>query len=562
MRNEPGAVTDELQGIEEARAQWVDERYTPAAAEARQLPPGRLPLYTPVETANIDYASQLGVPGSFPFTRGAYDRMYLDRPWVMRQIVGYGTPDETNERFRYLLANGETGLTAVFDQPTVMGLDSDDPLARGEVGRSGVPVDSVDDMARMFADMPIDRVHVALLASYGSAPAIFACYLAMAEEAGYDLASMPGSIQNHLIPFYIALPKCCYIPPRAAFRCVSDAFEFCTRRMPRFTPINITAHIIRESGATNVQELALCLAIGAAHVEHAIARGLDVDSFGPKLAFYFSASTNFFEEVAKYRAARRMWARIMRDEFGAKDVRSQQLRFHAQVSAFTTTVQEPRNNIMRGTFEALAAALGGAQSVNVTPYDEALNIPTEESVLLALRTNQIIYHESDVAGAIDPLGGSYYVENLTDELEARATDELARIRELGGSYVDGIVYGIESGLFVQEVTEELHRREQAVEDGSKVVVGLNRFRAESAAVDVFDVPPELEKKQVERLARIRAERSPAAVSRTLDGVRAAASQGTNIIESMIEAAKARATVGEMTQALIDVFGSYRAKTAF
>ncbi|MFH1624484.1 MAG: methylmalonyl-CoA mutase family protein [Pseudomonadota bacterium] len=556
---------DDMEKIRREKDKWFSEKFVKQLeCLGLQSPPSKgdkLPLYTPADVEN-DYLKDLGFPGEFPYTRGVYPGMYLDKLWVMRQIAGYGTARETNERFKYLLENGETGVTAVFDFPTVMGLDSDNPMAAGEVGRCGVPIDSVEDMRILFDGIPIDRVHVALLSSYPSSPAIFAAYIAMAMEKGLAIPTLAGSIQNHFLAFYTALPKCAKIPPRDAVRLAVDTFEYCTKHMPRWTPINITAHVIRESGATMVQELCYCLANAMAYVEGALERGLDVDSFGPKLAFYFTAGMNMFEEVAKFRAARRLWAKIMKERYKAENPASQMIRFHAQGSAFTVTAEQPLNNLIRSTIQTLAGALGGAQSINVNPFDESLSIPSEESVRLALRTSQIIAYETGITETIDPLGGSYYIEALTNKIEEDAGNLLKAIEEMGdGSMLDGVIKGIESGYFMREVSKAAHDYHKEVESGERVVVGLNQYRVEEEIpIELLTVDLELERIQVENLKKLREERDEKMVREALEKVREGAEGSENLIPLMIEAVRANATVGEITDAIVDVFGLYQPKS--
>lgn len=558
-------MNDDMGKIRSEKDKWFSEKFIKqSSSSGAQSPPlkrNKLPLYTPVDVEN-KYLEDIGFPGEFPYTRGVYPGMYLDKLWVMRQIAGYGTARETNQRFKYLLEHGETGITAVFDFPTVMGLDSDNPMAEGEVGRCGVSIDSVEDMRVLFDGIPIDRVHVALLSSYPSSPAIFAAYIAMAMEKGLPIDTLAGSIQNHFLAFYTALPKCAKIPPRDAVRIAVDTFEYCSRYMPRWTPINITAHVIRESGATMIQELSYCLANAMAYVEAALERGLDIDSFGPKLAFYFTAGMNLFEEVAKYRAARRLWAKIMKERYNAQNPASQMIRFHAQGSAFTVTAEQPLNNLVRSTIQTLAAALGGAQSINVNPFDESLSIPSEESVRLALRTSQIVAYETGITETIDPLGGSYYVEALTNKIEDEAKQLLKSIEEMGdGSMLNGVIKGIESGYFLREVSNAAYDYNKEVESGERVVVGLNRYKVEEdIPIELLTVDSELEKIQVENLKKLKRNRDEKKVDETIEKVKEGAEGKENLIPLMIEAIRANVTVGEITDSIVNVFGIYQPRS--
>jgi methylmalonyl-CoA mutase N-terminal domain/subunit len=509
------------------------------------------PIYEPEDLAGWDPIEQLGDPGAFPFTRGPYPSMYRGRLWTMRQYAGMGTAEDTNRRFRYLLEHGQTGLSVAFDLPTQMGLDSDHPRADGEVGRTGVAIDSVEDMARLFADIPLDGVSTSMTIN-ATAPILLLLYELVAEERGVPAADLSGTVQNDLLKEYAARGTYIY-PPKPSMRLITDLFSYCKERIPRWNTISISGYHMREAGATAAQEIAFTLADGIAYVEAAMHAGLEVDDFGPRLSFFFACHMNFFEEVAKFRAARRLWARIMRDRFGAKDDRSMALRFHTQTGGATLTAQQPENNIVRTTLEALSAVLGGTQSLHTNAFDEALALPTERSATIALRTQQVLGYETGVAEVADPLGGSYLVESLTDELERAANDYLERIDRMGGA-----VDAIEAGFYQDEIHESAFRIQRAIELGERVVVGVNRF-------EVGDTPPtELQRigegevaRQVTRLRELKAGREDAAVRHALAAVAQAASGTDNVLPPMKEALRLRATLGEVSDVLRGVFGEYR-----
>jgi methylmalonyl-CoA mutase N-terminal domain/subunit len=508
-------------------------------------------LYTPADVAGLDEDRDLGRPGEYPFTRGVQPTMYRGRLWTMRQYAGFSTAEDTNRRFRYLLEQGQTGLSVAFDLPTQMGYDSDAPQAEGEVGRVGVPVSSLADMEVLLADLPLGSVSTSMTIN-ATAPVLLALYVATAEKHGVPRDQVGGTIQNDILKEYIA--RGTYIfPPRPSMRLVTDIFEFCCRELPRWNSISISGYHMREAGATAAQELAFTLADGIAYVEAAVGRGLDIDGFADRLSFFFAAWSELFEEVAKFRAARRMWARIIKDRFGATSERSMACRFHVQTAGSSLTAQSIDNNVVRTTVQALAAVLGGAQSLHTNSRDEALALPTEEAARLALRTQQILAYESGVTETPDPLAGSYYVESLTNALEAAANDYLAEIEALGGTLA-----AIEAGYQQRQIQESSYQLQRAVESGAKVVVGVNKFRDEAGTTPPLQrIDPEAERRQVERLRRVRAERDAAACEAALARLEACARGEENVLPAMIEAVKAYATVGEICDRLRGVWGEHR-----
>ncbi len=505
------------------------------------------PLYT---ADDLPEAETIGVPGQFPFTRGVYPSMYRGRLWTMRQFAGFGTAEETNERFRYLLAQGQTGLSTAFDMPSLMGHDSDHVRSEGEVGREGVAIDTLDDMERLFSGIPLDEVSVSMTIN-APAAIMLAFFVVAAEEKGIGPEKLAGTIQTDILKEYIAQKEWCFGVDEA-MRLVGDMIEWCATEMPRWHPISISGYHIREAGSTAAQELAFTLKDGLTYVEEAVARGLDVDSFAPRLSFFFNAHIDFFEEIAKYRAARRIWARELRDTFGAKDPRSQLMRFHTQTAGVSLTAQQPLNNIVRTAIEALAGVLGGTQSLHTNSFDEALALPTEAAVRVALRTQQIIAHETGVTSTIDPLGGSYFVEALTDQLEERAYEYFAKIDELGG-----MVEAVKRGFPQREIADAAFRYQSELEDDTRIMVGVNRH-TESGGDDppIHSVDATLEGKQVERLQAARARRDDAAAQRALAALREGATGTGNLMPALLECARARATEGEMVQALQAVWGTY------
>jgi methylmalonyl-CoA mutase N-terminal domain/subunit len=506
---------------------------------------------TPEDLAGTDPATSVGEPGAFPFTRGIQADMYRGRPWTMRQYAGFATAAESNRRYRYLLAQGVKGLSVAFDLPTQIGYDSDQPLAAGEVGRVGVAIDSIEDMATLFDGIPLGTVSTSMTIN-STAIILLALYVAVARRQGVDPAMLSGTLQNDILKEYIARGTYIY-PPRPSLRIVTDVIAFCARALPRWNPISISGYHIREAGATAVQEVAFTLANGVAYVEAATAAGLDVNAFGQRLSFFFNAHNNFLEEVAKFRAARRLWAHIMRDRFGATHPRAQQLRFHTQTAGSTLTAQQPDNNIVRVALQALAAVLGGTQSLHCNGKDEALALPTEESATIALRTQQILLHESGVAGTVDPVGGAYAIEEMTNRIERDAAGLLDRIQSMGGTLA-----AIESGYLQRQIQDSAYAAQQALDAGDAVMVGVNRFAdAAPGTARVFEIDPGIEQQQVERVRALRASRNDADCRAALAAVDNAARSGDNLVPVIITAVETRATLGEVAGTLRQVFGEYR-----
>lgn len=517
---------------------------------ASGIPVGR--VYTSATASGLDEDRDIGYPGAYPFTRGVYPTMYRGRFWTMRQYGGYAGAEESNRRYRYLLAQGQTGLSVAFDLPTQMGLDSDHVLASAEVGKVGVAIDSLADMEVLFDGIPLDRVSTSM--TINATAAILLCmYVAVGERQGVPLDRLDGTTQNDILKEYIARGTYIYAPG-PSMRLVTDACAFCAERLPRWNPISISGYHIREAGATAVQEVAFTLGNAIAYIEAIRRRGLAIDRFAPQLAFFFDAQMDFFEEVAKYRAARRLYARVMRERFGARDPRSQMLRFHTQTAGVALTAQQPNNNVVRVTLQALAAVLGGTQSLHTNALDEALALPTDEAALLALRTQQIIAHESGVANTVDPLAGSYYIESLTTEIEQRAQAYLDRIEELGG-----MLRAIEAGYVQREIGDAAYREQREVETGRRVIVGVNQFQqAEEHAPAILRVDPAVLKRQQARLARVRAERGATRVQAALSALGTAAEGSENLLPRILEAVRAYATIGEICDMLRGRWGVYRA----
>jgi methylmalonyl-CoA mutase N-terminal domain/subunit len=506
-------------------------------------------LYTPVDLANWDPERDLGHPGEPPYTRGIHPTMYRGRLWTMRQFAGFGAAEDTNARFRYLLAQGQTGLSVAFDLPTLMGYDSDHPLSRGEVGKCGVAISSLADMEALFDQIPLADVTTSMTIN-SPAAIIWAMYLAVAEKQGADWNLVSGTLQNDILKEYIAQKEYIY-PPEPSLRLVIDTFEFGTRHTPRFNPISISGYHIREAGSTAIQELAFTLRDGIEYVERGIQRGLAVDEFAPRLSFFFNAHNDFFEEIAKYRAARRIWQQEMRERFGAKNPRSWAMRFHSQTAGCSLTAQQPYNNVVRTAIQALAAVMGGTQSLHTNSLDEAWALPTEFAATLALRTQQIIAYESGVTNTADPLGGSYFVESLTNEVERAAREYIRKIDALGG-----MVAAIERSYPQREIAEASYRYQQAVDRKEKFVVGVNEYVTEEQPIEVLQIDENVALRQEGRLRRLRAERSSEEVHRRLDRLRSAAEGTENLMPHIYEAVKAYATLGEICDALRTVFGAY------
>jgi len=549
MAVEPRPLTDAERWYRErfARMPERDALFTTLSGEPVE------PLYT---AADLPEPERIGFPGEFPFTRGVYASMYRGRLWTMRQFAGFGTPEETNERFRYLLGHGQTGLSTAFDMPSLMGHDSDHPRSVGEVGREGVAVDSLDDMETLFRGIPLGDVSVSMTIN-APAAVMLAFYVVAAERQGVGPERLAGTIQTDILKEYIAQKEWCF-PIDPALRLVTDMVEFCSRRMPRWHPISISGYHIREAGSTAQQELAFTLKDGLTYVEQALERGLSVDEFAPRLSFFFNAHIDFFEEIAKYRAARRIWARELRDTYGARDERSLLMRFHTQTAGVSLTAQQPLNNVVRTATEALSAVLGGTQSLHTNSFDEALALPTEEAVRVALRTQQILAHETGVANTIDPLGGSYFVEALTDRMEQAAYEYFERIDELGG-----MVEAIKQNYPQREIAEASFRLQEEIERGERIVVGVNRYQQEGEPpLQILRIPPELERKQIDRVKAVRARRDGAAAERALAGLREAAAGERNLMEPLLDAARAHCTEGEIVESLQRVFGTYRETPVF
>jgi methylmalonyl-CoA mutase N-terminal domain/subunit len=514
------------------------------------------PLSTP-DTVALDYERDLGYPGVYPYTRGVYPSMYRGRLWTMRQFAGFGTAEETNTRFRYLTEHGQTGLSTAFDMPTLMGYDSDHGKSLGEVGREGVAIDSLEDMEQLFAGIPLDEVSTSMTIN-APAAILLAFYICVGEEKGVSRDKLRGTIQTDILKEYIAQKEWIF-PPEPSMRLCVDMIEFCAREVPLWHPVSISGYHIREAGSTAAQELAFTLADGFAYVEASMARGLDVDDFAPRLSFFFNAHIDFFEEIAKYRAARRIWARELRERYGAKNPRSWLMRFHAQTAGVSLTAQQPEVNIVRTSVEALAAVLGGCQSLHTNSFDEALALPTEHAVKIALRTQQVLAHETGVASSIDPLGGSYFVEELTNRLEAEALDYFDRIRRLGG-----VIPAIKENFFQREIAEASFRFQSEVEAGQRVIVGVNRFQdPDEQPLEILKIDQSLEDKQVERVRALRGRRDAAAAEQALDRLRQdAAREDVNLMPAIIEASKAYVTMGEMCDALREVWGTWRETPVF
>jgi len=514
------------------------------------------PLQTP-DTVRIDYERDLGHPGMYPFTRGVYPSMYRGRLWTMRQFAGFGTAAETNARFHYLLQHGQTGLSTAFDMPTLMGYDSDHARSLGEVGREGVAIDSLEDMETLFAGIPLGDVSTSMTIN-SPAAILLAFYACVGEEQGVPRDRLRGTIQTDILKEYIAQKEYIF-PPEPSMRLVTDMVEFCTREMPFWHPISISGYHIREAGSTAAQELAFTLADGFTYVEWAVRRGLDIDEFAPRLSFFFNAHLDFFEEIAKYRAARRIWARTMRERFGAKNPRSWLMRFHTQTAGVSLTAQQPEVNIVRTAIEALAAVLGGTQSLHTNSYDEALALPTEDAVRIALRTQQVIAHETGVASAIDPLGGSYHVEALTNELERQAYDYFEQIERLGG-----VVAAIKENFFQKEIAESSFRYQAEVEAQQRIVVGVNRYELENETpLEILKIDPALETQQIERVQGVRSRRDSQAVEAALARLKEdAARDDRNLMDPIVDAARVYVTMGEMCDAFREVWGTWRETPVF
>jgi methylmalonyl-CoA mutase N-terminal domain/subunit len=548
------------------KEQWKQETLDPAV---KRFPERRenfqtdsgldiAPLYNPedLNAQGLDYDNDLGYPGEFPYTRGVQPNTYRGRVWTMRQYSGYGTAAETNERFRYLLDNGQTGLSIAFDLPTQIGYDSDHLLANGEVGKVGVPICSLEDMETLFDQIPMDKVSTSMTIN-ATASVLLCFYIVAARKQGVSMEQISGTVQNDILKEYIARGTYAY-PPRPSMRLVVDLFKYCHDNVPKWNTISISGYHMREAGATAVQELAFTFSNAIAYVQAALDAGLKIDDFGPRLSFFFVAQNNLFEEVAKFRAARRMWARIMKDRFGAKDPRSMMLRFHTQTAGVSLTAQQPDNNLIRCTIQALSAILGGSQSLHVNSRDEALALPSEESVQLSLRTQQILAFESGAADVVDPLGGSYYVESLTNELEAKALDYIQQIDDMGGS-----VEGIEQGFQMREIGDAAYKHGQEVESGDRTIVGVNRFTTEEAPIEgLLRVNEEAAKIQIGRLEKLRNGRDDGKVKASLERLEQVAKTNDNTVPAILECVESYCTLGEISQVFRGVFGEQDGSLSF
>jgi methylmalonyl-CoA mutase, N-terminal domain len=545
--------------LESARKNWTERKLAPALkrgkerkerfATSSEIDVKR--TYEPDDLNGLDFVSDLGFPGEYPFTRGVQPTMYRGRLWTMRQYAGFGTAEESNKRYRYLFEQGQTGLSVAFDLPTQMGRDADHPLAEGEVGRVGVSICSLADMETLLDGLPLDKISTSMTIN-ATASILLALYLVAAERRKVGWNQVNGTIQNDVLKEYIARGTYIY-PPQGSMRIITDIFGFASKEVPNWNTISISGYHIREAGSTAAQELAFTIADGIAYVEAALKAGLEVDQFASRLSFFFNVHNNFFEEIAKFRAARRLWAKIMKERFGAKDERSLMLRFHSQTAGSTLTAQQVDNNVIRVTMQALAAVLGGTQSLHTNSKDEALALPTESSVLLALRTQQLIAHESDVTDTIDPLGGSYYVESLTNELERKAVDYIAKIDEMGGA-----VAAIERGYLQREIQNAAYLYQREIETKERVIVGVNQFTAGGELpTDILKVNPELEQKQRRSVAKVRSERNAQSAHGALDRVETAARDGSNLMPPIVDAVRNWCTTGEISDAMRKVFGEYK-----
>jgi methylmalonyl-CoA mutase N-terminal domain/subunit len=551
--NGPGSVGG-LQDARERKASPAGERevrFTTVSGEPIA------PLYTPEDVARINFLADVGFPGEYPYTRGIHHTMYRGRLWTMRQFAGFGTPEDTNARYHYLIGHGQTGLSVAFDLPTLMGRDCDDAVSEGEVGICGVSVSSLADMEVLFRGIALKDVSTSMTIN-APAAMMLAFYVAVAQQQGAEPADLRGTMQADILKEYIAQKEWIY-PPRPSMRIITDMFEYCTNEMPRWNPISISGYHIREAGSTAAQELAFTLADGFAYVEAGVARGMDVDSFAPRLSFFFNSHLDFFEEIAKFRAARRIWAKRMKNNYGAKNPRSLALRFHTQTAGCTLTAQQPENNIVRTAFQALASVLGGTQSLHTNSMDETLALPSEKAVKIALRTQQIIAHETGVTNTADPLGGSYFVESLTQQMEERAEAYFEKIDALGG-----VIPAIEAGFFQREIADAAYRYQRELDAKEKVIVGINDFveEGEVISIPILKIPPGVEAKQVERIAAVRQSRNAEQVRRTLGTLKQAAQEGTNLMPCLLECTRAYVTLGEMCLVLAEVFGVHQETPVF
>lgn len=515
------------------------------------------PLYSPDDVEKIDFLSDINFPGEYPYTRGIHTNGYRGKIWTMRQFAGFGSPEDTNARFKYLLEHGQTGLSVAFDLPTLMGWDSDAQMSEGEVGICGVAVSSLEDMETLFDGIPLDKVSTSMTIN-SPAAMIFAFYLAVAKKQGVSFDKLRGTLQNDILKEYIAQKEYIF-PPRPSMRIITDMIEYCTNEVPQWNPVSISGYHIREAGSTAVQELAYTLADGFAYIEACLERGMDIDEFAPRLSFFFNSHLDFFEEIAKFRAARRIYARRMKEKYGAKNPRSWWLRFHTQTAGCTLTAQQPENNIVRTAFQALAAVLGGTQSLHTNSMDETLALPSEKAVKIALRTQQLLAYETGVINTVDPLGGSYFIESLTQKMEDEANKIFNEI-----DYMGGVIQALESGYFQKEIADSAYRYQKELERKEKIIVGVNEFVEEDSKIDIpiLQISPEVEKKQREKLARLKSLRNQELVDKSIAKIAEAADSGSNIMPVLIEAAENYVTLGEMVEVLKQHFGTYEEAVVF
>lgn len=534
-----------------AEAREIDFKFTTVSGEPVDV------LYGPEAVEDMDYINDLNFPGGYPFTRGIHANGYRGKIWTMRQFAGFGTPEDTNKRFHYLMKNGQTGLSVAFDLPTLMGWDSDAPLGEGEVGICGVAVSSLEDMEMLFDKIPLDQVSTSMTIN-SPAAIVFAFYLAVAEKQGVDFTKLRGTLQNDILKEYIAQKEYIY-PPRESMRIITDMVEYCTEETPLWNPISVSGYHIREAGSTAAQELAYTLADGFAYIEDAIERGLDVDAFAPRISFFFNSHLDFFEEIAKYRAARRIYAKRMREKYGAKSPRSWWLRFHTQTAGCTLTAQQPENNIVRTAFQALQGVLGGTQSLHTNSMDETLALPSEKAVKIALRTQQLIAYETGVINSVDPLGGSYFVEAMTNKMEKMAEEIFEEIDAIGG-----VIPAIEAGYFQKQIADAAYRYQQEVDKKEKIIVGVNEFIEEQGEIEIplLTISPEVEKQQKKRLADLRQSRNTDMVEESLKELQKAAVDGTNLMPPLLKCARNYVTLGEMIGELKEIFGTYEETAVF
>lgn len=553
-------VNDNMNDIKNAKEKWLEQRSPLKDRDFKYETVSALPvndLYTPADIENFDYLKDLGYPGQYPYTRGVQANMYRGRLWTMRQFAGFATAGESNERYKFLLKNGQTGLSVAFDMPTIMGYDSDHPRSLGEVGRVGVAIDSLQDMETLFSGIPLDQISTSMTIN-APASILWCMYIATAEKQGVSSDKLTGTIQNDILKEYIA-QKSWIFPPEPSMRLITNIFEYACKHVPRWNTVSISGYHIREAGSTAVQELAFTLADGFAYVEAGMAAGLDVDEFAPRLSFFFNSHIDFFEEIAKYRAARRIWARRMKEKYGARNPKSWLCRFHTQTAGCSLTAQQPENNIIRTAYEALAAVLGGTQSLHTNSMDEVLALPTEKSVQIALRTQQIIAYESGAANVMDPLAGSYFVEALTNKMEEEAEKYFAEIDRRGG-----VLAAIDQNFFQQEIADAAYHFQRTVDKGARVVVGVNKFADpnEQIEIEILKIDPEIERKQVAKVQKLRQDRNNLLVRENLDKLRQIAQGTDNMIPYILECVRSYATEGEIIQTMREVFGEYKEKPIF